>query len=193
MFRPSRIIFTALAAASLLVLFAAACNKKTTVEVQETYLLYRDILGNAEFEADGNYPPPANLDNFYDGEIVVTLYFGEQLDIFQKDDIYGYMITADEDPVNYHFKFVPDGKYWLEAEFTVLDSCFSFKSGTFDHAADVDTEMELRPVFLGLNMNCFNVTLSGVSEGECVPVGEEKKFWVTRKVYDRFYRDMNEQ
>ena len=104
--------------ASLAVLVAAlalfSCSDKEIVEVEMPYfLLYRDILGNAEFETDGNYPPPDNKDNAFDYNIVVTLRFGEQLDIFEEDEVYGYMITVDRNPVNYHFKFVPDGKYWL--------------------------------------------------------------------------------
>ena len=182
--------------ASLAVLTTAlvllSCSDKKIVEVEvPTYYLYRDILGNAEYEADGNYPPPDNLDNFMDDNIVVTLRFGEALDIFEKDEVYGYMITVDYNPVNYHFKFVPDGKYWLEAELVILDSCFYAKSSVFDHADSVDTEVDLRPTFLGTNMGCFDLILSGVAEGECVLV--EEKMWVTRKVYERYYREREEE
>jgi len=180
---------------SLVVLTAAlaffSCSDKKIVEVEVPYyLLYRDILGNAEFEADGNYPPPDNQDNFRDGEITVTLRFGEALDIFEKDEVYGYMITVDSNPVNYHFKFVPDGKYWLEAEFVVVDSCFSDESVVFQHSDTVDTVVDLHPTFLGTNMGCFDLILTGVSEGEFVQV--EDSFWVTGKVYEHFYRDRKE-
>ena len=151
------------------------------------YLLYRDILGNAEFEADGDYPPPEDLDDYYDGEITVTLRFADPLDIFETNEVYGYMITVDYNPVNYHFKFIPNGKYWLEAEFVIQDSCFYDKSEVFQHSDSVDTVVELHPGFLGLNLDCFDLILTGVSEQECVRVGE--RMWVTGKVYERFYKD----
>ena len=178
--------------ASLAVLVAAltllSCSDKEIVEVEMPYfLLYRDILGNAEFETDGNYPPPDNKDNAFDYNIVVTLRFGEQLDIFEEDEVYGYMITVDRNPVNYHFKFVPDGKYWLEAELVILDSCFSDQSEVFEHSDSVDTEVDLFPEFLGTGMGCFDLILTGTSEGESVQV--EEKTWVTRKVYERYYRE----
>ena len=147
----------------------------------------RDILGNAEFEADGEYPPPENLDNYRDGEIVVTLRFGEPLDVFEKDEVYGYMITVDANPVNYHFKFVPGGKYWLEAEFVMIDSCFYDKSEIIQHLDSVDTVVNLHPTFLGTNMGCFDLILTGVSDGEFVKV--EDRMFVARKVYKRFYID----
>ncbi len=188
MFRKS--IITSLAVLTAALAFFS-CTDKKIIEVEvPIYMLYRDILGNAEFEADGNYPPPDNQDNFYDGEITVTLRFGEPLDIFEKDEVYGYMITVDRNPVNYHFKFVPGGKYWLEAEFVMSDSCFDYKSGVFQHSDTLDTEVDLRPTFLGTDMGCFDLILTGVSGGECVQVDE--RFWVTDKVYERFYRDLEE-
>ncbi|MBN2288570.1 MAG: hypothetical protein JXQ83_04505, partial [Candidatus Glassbacteria bacterium] len=152
------------------------------------FLLYRDILGNVEYEADNEYPPPDELDDYYDGEITVTLRFGEALDIFQKDEVYGYMITLDTNPVNYHFKFVPDGLYWVEAEFVILDSCFYDYSAVFQHDDSLDTVADLQPVFLGTNMDCFDLILTGVSGSDCVQVDE--RTWVTRRVYERFYRDL---
>lgn len=185
MFRKS--IITSLAVLTAALAFFS-CTDKKLVEIEvPIYMLYRDILGNAEFEADGNYPPPDNLDNFYDGEITVTLRFGESLDIFEKDEVYGYMITVDRNPVNYHFKFVPGGNYWLEAEFVIADSCFYYNSGVFLHLDTLDTEVDLHPTFLGTDMGCFDLILSGVAEGECVQVDE--RFWVTEKVYQSFYRD----
>ncbi|MBN2288525.1 MAG: hypothetical protein JXQ83_04275 [Candidatus Glassbacteria bacterium] len=185
MLRRHLITLPALLAAALTML---SCSDKKIVETEvPVFLLYRDILGNAEFETDGNYPPPDNKDNAFDDNIVVTLRFGEQLDIFQKDEVYGYMITVDRNPVNYHFKFVPDGQYWLEAEFVILDSCFYDESGTFMHSDSVDTEVELRPVFMGTNMGCFDLILTGVSEADCVQVDE--RTWVAKKVYERFYRE----
>jgi len=159
-------------------------------EIQQpggVYLLYRDILGNAEFEADGDYPPPEDKDNYYDGEITVTLRFAEPLDIFGANEVFGYMISTDSNPLNYHFKFVPDGQYWLEAEFVITDSCFYDKSEVFRHSDSLDTVVDLRPGYLGTNMGCFDLILTGVSEQECVKV--DRRTWVTAKVYERFYRN----
>jgi len=183
-----KILIIILATLALMGVFISSCGKDKIVE-RQVYLLYRDIYGNAEFEEDGNYPPPDNLDNFYDGLITVTLRFGETIDIFDENDVYGYFITTDDKDVNYAFKFVPSGNYWLEAELTIADSCFYVKTDKFYLSDTTDVVKELRPVFLGLNMNCFTVTLSGVSEGECVQV--EGGSYVTKEVYERFYKGRN--
>jgi len=163
-----------------------ACENEKIVE-KEVFLLYRDIYGVVEYEPDGDYPPPANLDNYSDDLITVTLYFGENIDIFYENEVYGYFITTDNNDVNYQFPFVPSGWYWLNAEFTILDSCFQARTEKFFHSDSVDTVRELRPTFLGLNKGCFSVGLSGVAEGDAVKVSEG--CWVTRKVYERFYRN----
>ncbi|HUU29947.1 MAG TPA: hypothetical protein VM123_19255 [archaeon] len=175
-----------LAALTVMGVFLVSCKNEKIVQ-QEIYLLYRDIYGNAEFEADGDYPPPDNLDNFDDGLITVTLRFGETIDIFTENDVYGYFITVDQNPYNYSFKFIPDGNYWLEAEFVVLDSCFYDKTDKFFHSDTADTIIDLHPEFLGVNRGCFDLILSGVSEGEYVQVGE--RFYVRKEVYDRFYKN----
>ena len=154
-------------------------------EPQYIYLLYWDIFGNAEFEEDGNYPPPDNFDLLSDDLITVTLRFGESIAEFEENDVYGYFITVDKNPVNYAFKFVPSGRYYLEAELVVMDSCFYDKTEKFVHTDSTDSVVELRPVFIGVNRLCFDLILSGAKEEEYVQITE--KSWVTRKVYERFY------
>ena len=166
-------------------LFVLACGK-TKVRQQEVYLLYQDIYGVVEYEADNDYPPPANLDNFTDDNIMVTLYFGETIDIYRDGDVYGYSVTTDSNTENFWFPFVPSGTYWLNAEFTSLDSCFQAKTEKFYHADTSGTFYELRPKFIGLNKGCFYVGLSGLSDNDFVQVGP--KSWVTRSVYDRYYK-----
>ncbi|MEA1997542.1 MAG: hypothetical protein U9N45_07870 [Gemmatimonadota bacterium] len=184
-----RTLFYILAAVTVISVLFVFCSKEK-VRVETQYLLYHDIYGNAEFEADGDYPPPDNLDNFDDGLITVTLRFGEDIAIYTRDEVYGYSITVDQNPENYKFPFVPNGYFWLEAEFTVLDSCFYDKTDSFYHSDTTDTEVQLRPTFLGLDKGCFSLILSGAAEDECVQVGERS--WVTKKVYDSFYRDREE-
>ncbi|MBW1696417.1 MAG: hypothetical protein JRK26_06435 [Deltaproteobacteria bacterium] len=167
-------------------LFSISCNDEKTV-TEEVHLLYWDIYGNAEFEVDGDYPPPDNLDNMEDDLIVVTLRFGEQIAEFEENDVYGYFITVDKNPVNYAFKFVPSGRYWLEAEFAMMDSCFYDKTDKFLHTDTTDTVVELRPTFLGVNRGCFDLILSSAKEEEYVQLSE--RCWVTKKVYERFYNN----
>jgi len=180
--RKSVILFLAVAALGL---FLAACGDDKIVR-EEVHLLYNDIYGVVEYEADGEYPPPASDDNLPDDYIMVLLYFGENIGIYKVNDVYGYSVTTDYNDENFYFPFVPDGNYWLRAEFTNLDSCFMEESDTFFHSDTADTFVELRPTFYGLNKGCFFVTLSGVSEGEMVQVG--KRTWVTRQVYEDFYK-----
>jgi hypothetical protein len=167
-------------------LFSISCEKEKIV-TEEIYLLYWDVYGNAEFEEDGDYPPPDNLDNMSDELIVVTLRFGESIAEFEENEIYGYFITVDLNPVNYAFKFVPSGRYWLEAELVVMDSCFYDKTEKFLHTDTTDTVVELRPTFLGVNRSCFDLILSSANEEDYVQMAERS--WVTRKVYERFYNN----
>ena len=139
-----------------------ACNKNDKIVETPIYMLFWDINGNAEFERDGTYPPPDNMDNDYDGEITVILYFNEDVDIFQKDDVYGYYITADNGPgtdPNFWFPFVPDYEYYLTAEFTQADSCFFDRSDPFFHSDSLTSTVNLYPVYVGQNQNCYNVTI----------------------------------
>jgi|GEM_PF-3054506 hypothetical protein len=183
--KPKRwLLLPALIASSLLLSISCEDEKIVTEEV---HLLYWDIYGNAEFEEDGDYPPPDNLDNIPDDLIVVTLRFGESIAEFEENDVYGYFITVNLNPVNYAFKFVPSGRYWLEAEFVMMDSCFYDKTEKFFHSDTTDSVMELRPTFLGVNRLCFDLILSSANEEEYVQVGERS--WVTRKVHERFYKD----
>ena len=184
-----RIPLLALSAAALglMILFMAACTKTKTRQVQQ-YLLYQDIVGNAEFEEDNDYPPPDNKDNFSDDLITVTLFFGEDFDIFKKDDVYGYFITSDVNPINYAFKFVPSGRYWLSSELVYNDSCFYAQTEYFTHTDTAMTIMEMRPVFLGLNKGCWDVILTSAnSKPEFVQAG--KHLWLNKAVYDKFYKE----
>jgi hypothetical protein len=167
-------------------LFSISCEKEKIV-TEEVYLLYWDVYGNAEFEEDGDYPPPDEHDNMSDDLIVVTLRFGESIAEFEENEIYGYFITVDLNPVNYAFKFVPGGRYWLEAEFVVMDSCFYDKTEKFLHTDTTDTVVELRPTFLGVDRSCFDLILSSANEEDYVQMAERS--WVTRKVYERFYNN----
>lgn len=172
-----------------LTLISCGGDDVTEVEVP-VFLLFRDIHGNAEFESDGTYPPPDNLDNAFDDNIVITLRFGEDFDIFEEDEVYGYMITVDNGrgtDDNFWFKFIPDGYYWLEAELVIQDSCFYDKTNTFYQSDSTDTVIDLFPEFLGTNIGCFDLILTSVSEEDYIQLDD--KTWVTKKVYERFYRE----
>ncbi|MBW7998415.1 MAG: hypothetical protein FVQ81_17950 [Candidatus Glassbacteria bacterium] len=181
-----------LAAAALvsISIMAVSCgDDKTTTE--EIYLLYSDIYGVVEYEADGDYPPPFDHDNLSDDNIIVTLYFGETIDFYQENDVYGYFISYDDNTdasneENFNFPFVPSGQYWLDAEFTILDSCFYAKTSKFTHTDTSHTFQELLPVFLGTNRGCWSVDLAGVSDDEMVQVSE--RCWVSREVYENIYK-----
>ena len=177
-----------------------ACGKDEKIVNVPVYQLYYDILGNAEFESDGNYPPPANLDNDKDGNITVILYFNEDIyfgddtePFFYKDDIYGFYITADNGPgtdPNFWFPFVPDFAFYLTAEFTIADSCFFETSDPFVHTDSANTRVDLYPVYAGQSLNCYNVTLGSADDQEMVEVtANGKTFWVTQAVYEKFYQD----
>lgn len=179
-------IMAAVALVSISVM-AISCGKDTT-EVEEIYLLYQDIYGVVEYEADGNYPPPDNLDNLTDDNIMVTLYFGESIDFYQENDVYGYFVSTDgqgSNQENFNFPFVPSGDYWLNAEFTSMDSCFQAKTSKFYHSDTSATFKELRPEFIGRNMTCWTVYLA--SDDEMVQLSE--RCWVTRQVYENIYKD----
>ena len=182
-----RLLFLLVLIASGLLL-SISCEKEKLV-TDEIYLLYWDIYGNAEFEKDGDYPPPDQWDNIKDNLITVTLRFGESIAEFEENDVYGYFITVNVNPVNYAFKFVPGGRYYLEAELVEMDSCFYVKTEKFVHPDTTDSVVELRPVFIGVNRGCFDLILSSANEEEYVQVAERS--WVTKKVYECFYK--NEQ
>ena len=183
--KPKRwLLLPALIAFSLLL--SISCEDEKIV-IEEVHLLYWDIYGNAEFEVDGDYPPPDDLDNMEDDLIVVTLRFGESIAEFKENDVYGYFITIDKNPVNYAFKFVPGGRYWLEAELVVMDSCFYDKTEKFVHPDTTDSVVELRPEFIGVNKGCFDLILSSANEEEYVQIAERS--WVTKRVYECFYKN----
>jgi len=183
--KPKRwLLLPALIASGLLL--SISCEKEKIV-TEEVHLLYWDIYGNAEFEVDGNYPPPDNFDLLSDDLITVTLRFGEQIAEFEENDVYGYFITIDQNPVNYAFKFVPSGMYWLEAELVVMDSCFYDKTEKFVHPDTTDSVVELRPEFIGVNKGCFDLILSSANEEEYVQIAERS--WVTKRVYECFYKN----
>lgn len=183
--KPKRwLLLPALIAFSLLL--SISCEDEKIV-IEEVYLLYWDIYGNAEFEVDGNYPPPDNFDLLSDDLITVTLRFGESIAEFEENDVYGYFITVDQNPVNYAFKFVPSGMYWLEAELVVMDSCFYDNTEKFAHSDSTDSVVELRPEFIGVNKGCYDLILSSANEEEYVQIAERS--WVTRKVHERFYNN----
>lgn len=180
--RKNGILFVVMIAVSI---FFASCSKDKIIQ-EEIYLLHTDIYGVAEYEADGEYPPPDTDDDLPDAYMMVLLYFGENISIYKANEVYGYSVTTESNVENFYFPFVPDGNYWLRAEFTNLDSCFMEETDVFFHSDTADTFVELLPTFIGLNKDCFYVTLSGVSEGEMVQVAE--KTWVSRKVYEDFYK-----
>jgi len=156
------------------------------VETEEYFLLYQDIYGVVEYENDGDYPPPDNLDNLADDNIMVTLYFGESIDFYRENDVYGYFVSYEgqgSNVENFNFPFVPSGDYWLSAEFTSLDSCFRVNTSKFFHSETSATFRELRPGFIGLNVPCWSVYLAGASD----MVQISKNCWVTRAVYDHIY------
>ena len=167
-------------------LLSISCGDDKVV-TEEIHLLYWDIYGNAEFEVDGDYPPPDDHDNISDELIIVTLRFGEQIAEFEENDVYGYFVTADMNPVNYAFKFVPAGRYWLEAELVDMDSCYYDKTDKFFHSDTTDSIMELRPEFLGVNRSCFDLILSSAKAEEYVQLAERS--WVTKRVYEQFYQN----
>jgi hypothetical protein len=160
-----------------------------TVSV-DNYLLYNDIYGVVEFELDETYPPPFSLDNLSDDNIVVTLYFGESIDFYRENDVYGYFISYDDNTEqsnaeNFSFPFVPSGQYWLDAEFTIADSCYYVKTSKFFHTDSAHTFQELRPVFLGTGQNCWSVGLA--SAGDMVKISDN--FWVNRSVYNHVFKN----
>ncbi len=185
-------ILAGLALLTLAGVIVTSCGDDKVV-TQTSYLLYYDVIGNAEFESDGTYPPPDNLDNAFDDLITVRLYFGEDFNVgevtYGENEIYGFYITSDDTPgdhVNFSFPFVPDGTYYLTAEFVSADSCFFAQSTDFAHTDTSHSEIDLRPLFLGQNQDCYDVILTAAQD-EMVQVGE--RFFVTRKVYDQFYKD----
>ncbi len=184
----------AVVALAALAILTTGCGKDTT-KIETVFQLYNDIYGVVEYEADGDYPPPFDHDNLSDDKIMVTLYFGETIDFYQKDGIYGYFISYDDDTdksneENFNFPFVPSGLYWLDAEFTIMDSCFYVKSSIFTHTDTVHTFQELKPTFLGVGRNCWSVELASVSDDEMVQISE--RCWVTRQVYENIYQDRME-
>lgn len=184
--KPKRLLFLLALIASGLLLSISCEDEKIVIE--EVHLLYWDIYGNAEFEEDGTYPPPDHLDDIRDELITVTLRFGESIAEFEENDVYGYFITVDENPVNYAFKFVPGGRYYLEAELVEMDSCFYVKTEKFVHPDTTDSVIELRPEFVGVNMGwCFDLILSSANEEEYVQIAERS--WVTKRVYECFYKN----
>lgn len=189
-----RIALSALLSVMVVVgLVFTACGKKEK-EVP-IYYLYQDIYGHANFERDGIYPPPANLDLDRDELIVVMLHFGEAFaggsnaGGFDKDQIYGYYITTDDIDVNFIFPFVPSGKYWMSAELVVNDSCYFDKTALFDHKSDEPTSVQLRPSFLGVGRGCFDLILSSAPEEPVDYVQHGTHFWVNKKVYDALYKE----
>ena len=98
--RKSWLFLLALIASGFLLSISCGDDKVVTEEI---HLLYWDIYGNAEFEVDGDYPPPDDHDNISDELIIVTLRFGEQIAEFEENDVYGYFVTADMNPVNIRF------------------------------------------------------------------------------------------
>ena len=174
------------------IMLSLSCGKDKTV-TEYVQIDPWDIYGVAEYEADGDYPPPFSLDNLSDENIVVTLYFGQQMDFYQENDVYGYFISYDDNSEtsneeNFNFPFVPAGKFWLDAEFTILDSCFYAKTTKFTHSDSAHTFREIRPVFLGIGRDCWSVDVAGASD----MVQINKNCWVTREVYQSYYKDKME-
>ena len=179
---------------TLTALLAVSCGKDKEVEVP-VYYLYRDIIGNAEFEADGDYPPPANLDNYSDDLITVTLHFAEAYlggrdnGGFDKDDIYGYYITTDDGEINFVFPFAPRGPYWASAELVVNDTCYFAKTDEFYHSGDTaNTFIEIRPTLLGTGKGCFDLILSSAPDQPVEYVQTGPRTWISKDVYDRYYK-----
>ena len=184
---------TAAALLTALIVITAGCGDDD-VKTEEIYLLYHDIYGVVEYESDGVYPPPPDYDTEdedYDGEIMVTLFFGEDIDFYEEDDVYGYFVSYDDNTnlsnqENFNFPFVPSGYYWLKAEFTIMDSCFQTTTGEFFHSDTAHTFQELRPTYVGSDMGCWNVGLAAAPDEEMVQVSE--RCWVTRSVYENIYK-----
>jgi hypothetical protein len=178
----------------LLAIITAGCSDdKTTIE--KVTIICSDVYGVVEYEADGDYPPPFDHDNLSDENIIVTMYFGESVDIYKENDVYGYFISYDDDTnasneENFNFPFVKDGVYWLDAEFTIMDSCFYAKGSKFAHTDSSHTFKELRPTFLGVGRNCWSLGLASVSDDEMVQISE--RCWVTKQVYENIYKDRME-
>ena len=186
-------IMAVVALAALAILTAGCGKDKNTVET--VYQLYNDIYGVVEYEADGDYPPPFNNDNLSDDNIMVTLFFGETIDFYKDGDVSGYFVSYDDNTdasneENFNFPFVPSGRYYLNAEFTIMDSCFQATTSKFTHTDTVHTFQELRPTFLGTNRNCWTVGLASVSDDDMVQVSE--RCWVTKQVYENIYKDRME-
>ena len=161
---------------------------------QPVYYLYTDIIGDAEFEPDGTYPPPVDNDNFMDDLITVTLHFGEDFlggraaGGFDKDEVYGYFITTDND-VNFFFPFVPDGQYWASAELVIADTCYYARTETFYHAGDtLSTFVDIRPLKVGVNQGCFDLILSSAPDAPPEYVQAGPRLWVNKAVLASVYR-----
>ena len=187
------VLFSSLVISGLVLL---SCGKKEK-EVP-VYLLYQDIAGNAEFELDGSYPPPANLDNEFDYLITVTLFFGEDFaGGFSKDQVYGYYLTTDDVDINFIFPFAPAGKYWLSAELVLNDTCYFAKTEIFQHKSDTTyTFQEIRPTLLGDNatQKCFELHVPGLASAEepVEYVQQGPRCWINKKVYDTYYKESQE-
>ncbi len=180
----------------LAILTAGCSDDETTIE--QVHIKSNDIYGLVEYESDGDYPPPDNLDNVTDDNIVVTLFFGYNEDPYRVNDVYGYAITDDYNDENFSFPFVPEGDYWMTAEFVIQDSCFQKKTSTFYHADTAHTFVELRPAFIGLNKCKYYLEelspdlagLAAVSDDNMVQISE--RCWVTKQVYEDIYKDRME-
>ena len=179
----------AVALASLAILVTAGCDDDKTV-TEEVYLYYNDIYGVVEYENDGDYPPPDDQDNIPDDNIMVTLFFGYSIDPYVKGDEYGFYVTLNNNEENFSFPFVPSGTYWLEAEFMSNDSCFRAETTEFTHTESEHSSFDLYPEFVGVNKPCWSVWLAGASENDYVQISEH--CWVTKRVYEDFYKDRME-
>ncbi len=119
------------------------CVRENTV-VEYVYETYPHVLGNAEYERDGEF----GTDDYTDEDIEVILTFEDNMYGFEPGDIVGYYKTIDYNPINFWFKFVPPGDYGLEASLWDGDDYIWALSDIFYHSKNEDTYVD---IYLWLN------------------------------------------
>lgn len=169
----------------------AGCEKEVTkVVIEDHWYLFRDAYGNAEFES--RYDTNPRTDDYYDDGILVTLYFGEENSGFERGDVYGYYLTQDTDPVNYWFKFLPDGVYYMKAGLEVTNErdntkidVYEAESPDFFQEKDVDSEVNMNLQYVG----SYVPAPSNPSLAKKILPG---KLYMPRNVYEKQIKEMSE-
>ncbi|MFH1589761.1 MAG: hypothetical protein ABIB43_04310, partial [archaeon] len=102
----------------------------------------------------------------------------------------GYYETADLDNLNYWFKFIPEGRYNLEAQLWDGDLFISQESERFFHADDEDTYVDMY-IWPGGGTTEISSKISTGKLSTTIPT-MENKFYVSEKAYDLMQQNITE-